>query len=133
MKGSCTTHNVQVSVTAQLDHFSPSGLSPRYHWSYQINVRNFRPSTITITSHRLFVHDSIGVVIEEHDYGLGLISAPPVHAGKSYTCTRNAITSGDGSVLYGYLRIEDCGRMLSIDLPQVELESRFYSTTQLLN
>ena len=133
MRGSCTTSSVQVSITARLLHFVPSHIHPKYHWDYQIVVRNFRPTRITISSHRLFVHDSIGRIDEEHDYGITPDLPPSIHSGKSYTCTRQATTTGDSSILYGYLRIEDAGQMFSVDLPTIELRSQFHYATQALN
>ena len=133
MRAFCLTDGVQVSVSGQLLDCDVCGVFHKYNWSYEIKVRNFRQHPIVITSHRLYYHDGIGRVHEEHDYGIVADQQPRIPANKDFACTRYMTSAASSSILYGYLRIDARGTLFSANLPVVHFESQFHHITQVLN
>lgn len=133
MRAFCLTDGVQVSISGELVDSKVCGVCKQYNWSYQIRVRNFRQHPIVVTSHRLYLHDGIGQVLEQRDYGILADHQPRIPAGKDFACTRHMTSAADSSILYGYLRIDACGKMFSANLPVVHFESKFHHITQVLN
>lgn len=122
MRGVALSNGLYISMNARLKSTTLTPIALKYHWEYELHIRNLRSAPITILASKIILHDGAARLREISERGvLGSIQ-PTIQASKSLTFVKSLSTQGN-AILYGAITFLSDLVTFTSRLPNITLES----------